>query len=422
MGGLVTKNKNPPDSRYSAPTAAVAGPITVFFASATGKSEGFANALTKELISLGFNAVCSNLVDFKPEVMVSTKLAVFLMSTSGEGSCPFGARSFMTWVENKDILNRTSQNALNSMSYIVFGLGNREYRHYNKCGTDTDSYLEKLGANRLMEVGLGDDSGTLEDDYEVWRHKAINVLMVRCHPRAAALGFKEEVLTVEGSCRIPGRIQLTWRAVVLTPAEREAVPKRELSAINTNSSTLHFFTAPECLVTVNRELRESEGEGDTNKLSTRHIEIDLTNTGLKYDTADTLAVLPQNCPTAVDKVGRALNLRLDDVVQLQPRPMSIKASKKLSDSPLVNIVEPFPTPCTVGHILTHYMDISVSAFSVYFPICAFLRVSHWTGCLCRAPPRELCCCKCTHTCRTLVRRSGWSISWRGVAATNIISS
>lgn len=42
-------------------------------------------------------------------------------------------------------------------SFQVFGLGNKTYEHYNKVAIYVDKRLEELGANRVFELGLGDD-------------------------------------------------------------------------------------------------------------------------------------------------------------------------------------------------------------------------------------------------------------------------
>lgn len=39
----------------------------------------------------------------------------------------------------------------------VFGLGNKTYEHYNEMGHYVDKRLDQLGANRIFELGLGDD-------------------------------------------------------------------------------------------------------------------------------------------------------------------------------------------------------------------------------------------------------------------------
>jgi NADPH-ferrihemoprotein reductase len=39
----------------------------------------------------------------------------------------------------------------------VFGLGNKTYEHYNATGKFIDKKLEELGAERVFELGMGDD-------------------------------------------------------------------------------------------------------------------------------------------------------------------------------------------------------------------------------------------------------------------------
>lgn len=43
--------------------------------------------------------------------------------------------------------------------FQVFGLGNKTYEHYNEIGKICDKKLEELGAERIFELGLGDDDG-----------------------------------------------------------------------------------------------------------------------------------------------------------------------------------------------------------------------------------------------------------------------
>lgn len=41
----------------------------------------------------------------------------------------------------------------------VFGLGNKTYEHFNAMGKYVDKRLEQLGAQRIFELGMGDDDG-----------------------------------------------------------------------------------------------------------------------------------------------------------------------------------------------------------------------------------------------------------------------
>ena len=57
------------------------------------------------------------------------------------------------------------------MNFAVFGLGNKTYEHFNVVGTYVDAALAKLGGTRLLEAGVGDDDGNLEDDFLGWKER-----------------------------------------------------------------------------------------------------------------------------------------------------------------------------------------------------------------------------------------------------------
>jgi hypothetical protein len=58
----------------------------------------------------------------------------------------------------------------------VFALGNRQYEHFCKCGVDFDTRLSGLGASRLLPVALGDDDGSIDDDFTQWRKQFWEVM------------------------------------------------------------------------------------------------------------------------------------------------------------------------------------------------------------------------------------------------------
>lgn len=45
---------------------------------------------------------------------------------------------------------------LEGINYAIFGLGNRTYEQFCAVGIKMDKQLEKFGAERLIDVGLGE--------------------------------------------------------------------------------------------------------------------------------------------------------------------------------------------------------------------------------------------------------------------------
>ena len=68
---------------------------------------------------------------------------------------------------NKKLTNDGME--LGGMKFAVLGLGNKTYDHLNKMGKFVDAKLEELGAQRVQELGLGDDDANLEDDFITWK-------------------------------------------------------------------------------------------------------------------------------------------------------------------------------------------------------------------------------------------------------------
>ena len=89
-------------------------------------------------------------------------LAVFMLATYGEGDPTDNAVEF-----NEKLTNDGME--LGGMKFAVFGLGNKTYEHFNKMGKFVDAKLEELGAQRVHELGLGDDDANLEDDFITWK-------------------------------------------------------------------------------------------------------------------------------------------------------------------------------------------------------------------------------------------------------------
>lgn len=315
-----------------------AGPLHIFFGSQTGTSEGFARILEEEGRARGFDARMMDLEDFEPNMMQSVKRALFLMATYGEGEPTDNATRFYKWIkpEKDEMDSAAEEGALSNMEFGVFGLGNRQYEHFNRMGKTTNASLERLGATRVVAYAEGDDDGNLEEDFENWKTSMWPVLTEKYLPLTADMDTRVEDMSSQ-------KPTLSFHTV---PLDDDALKKARANPVRTNqvaASTKYFFNSAMAQVQVNRELRNVNGNKGQEIGSTRHIEIDLRGTDVQYDTADNLAVLPVNDDSSVNTLCKMMGYDAGEHFTVDPLKKDFKY--------------PFPLPCTVKQVLSSYYDI-----------------------------------------------------------------
>lgn len=346
--------------------------MKIFFGSQTGTAEGFARTLMEEARQNGFNAETVDLEDFEPEGLADVTNAVFLMATYGEGEPTDNSAKFLGWLREQSA--PIDAGFLAKCCFTVFGLGNTQYEHYNKMGRTTNELLEKHGARRVCAYGEGDDDATLEEDFDKWRDAMWPVMIAAFHPDGAAGADGEDPVAGEGGmsesrkrARTSSKVDLDFTArPVLEEEVADLKRSREydLGHLNSesmklvsakvssktagsdgklqiHSSSKFYFISAQCPVTANRELRLPADGGVT-----RHIEVDISKTGLSYQTADNLAVCPENSSAIVSAICENMGYAEDEFFVLEPTDPSNSKYKHI-----------FPTPCTVGDALRRYCDI-----------------------------------------------------------------
>ena len=272
--------------------------------------------------------------------------ALFLMATYGEGEPTDNAMQFVNWIQQKSGIKGEATNivieeeqrddsCLNGMDYAVFGLGNTQYEHYNAMGKLVDAALVNVGANRIAELGLGDDDKDLESDFEQWREKMWVILKEKYISSDSDYPVKTHVEKQD----IP---QCDYVVKYLKGVKPDSVQANLVADSEINNSTKHYFTASECPITSKRELRSKNDPG-----STIHIEIDVSKANFQYLTADNLGVLPVNDSSVVTRLASALSYDLDAVFELESN----------TDKEVPHF---FPTPCTVRDCLSRYIDLTSS--------------------------------------------------------------
>jgi NADPH-ferrihemoprotein reductase len=133
------------------------------FGSQTGTAEELAGRLSKDLVRYGKKALVLDPEEMEVEDLskiteLTDPLLILCMATYGEGDPTDNAQALHEYLTNNDV-------DLNGLRYTVFGLGNKTYEHYNAIGKFFDQRLEELGAQRIFELGLGDDDANLEEDF-----------------------------------------------------------------------------------------------------------------------------------------------------------------------------------------------------------------------------------------------------------------
>ncbi len=238
---------------------------TVLYATETGNSRSVAESLARDAAARGVAVVLEDLADFRPKRLKSLRHALFVVSTHGVGDAPEGSEMFF------DFWFGPKAPRLDDLVYSVLALGDSSYVDFCEIGRRLDARLEELGARRVTP--RTDCDLDFEEPSARWTE--------------AVLEHAESKF--QRSAREPGP-----RLVALPTAHRY--------------SKTHPFDAA---VLANQRITDSGSDKDV-----RHIELDLSESGLRYEPGDVLGVLPVNPEPLVDAVITASGLDGDADVSL----------------------------------------------------------------------------------------------------------
>ncbi|MGX2364692.1 NADPH-dependent assimilatory sulfite reductase flavoprotein subunit [Klebsiella pneumoniae] len=224
-------------------------------------------------------------------------LLAVVTSTQGEGEPPEEAVALHKFLFSKKAPK------LDGTAFAVFGLGDTSYEFFCQSGKDFDNKLAELGAERLLD--------RVDADVEY---------------QAAAAEWRARVVEA-----------LKARAPVAAPAQLATS-----GAVNDIHTSPYTKEAPlTATLSVNQKITGRNSEKDV-----RHIEIDLGDSGLRYQPGDALGVWYQNDPQLVKELVELLWLKGDEPVTVEGKTLPLSEALQWHFELTVNtatIVENYAT-------------------------------------------------------------------------------
>ncbi len=280
----------------AAPAPAAEVPtITLISASQTGNARRVAEALRDDLLAAKLNVKLVNAGDYKFKQIAAEKLLVVVTSTQGEGEPPEEAVALHKFLFSKKAPK------LDGTAFAVFGLGDTSYEFFCQSGKDFDNKLAELGAERLLDRVDAD----VEYQAAEWRARVVEALKAR--------------------------------APVAAPAQLATS-----GAVNDIHTSPYTKEAPlTATLSVNQKITGRNSEKDV-----RHIEIDLGDSGLRYQPGDALGVWYQNDPQLVKELVELLWLKGDEPVTVEGKTLPLSEALQWHFELTVNtatIVENYAT-------------------------------------------------------------------------------
>ncbi|WP_338629136.1 NADPH-dependent assimilatory sulfite reductase flavoprotein subunit [Yersinia intermedia] len=243
--------------------------ITLISASQTGNARRLAEQLRDDLLAAKLNVNLVNAGDYKFKQIAQERLLIVVASTQGEGEPAEEAVALHKFLFSKKAPK------LPETAFAVFGLGDTSYEHFCQAGKDFDSKLAELGAQRLLD--RVDADVEYQESAQQWRQQIVAALQARVPAQSAT-----------------------------------AAAVTQSGAVDEITSSPYNKTAPlTAQLSVQQKVTGRNSEKDV-----RHIEIDLADSGLRYQPGDALGVWFDNDPALVDELLALLWLKGDEQVSV----------------------------------------------------------------------------------------------------------
>lgn len=246
--------------------------LLVGYGTETGGAEGLAGLFSAAAKAVGIETTAVELNAVSADQLAAASHLVVITATYGEGEFPYNA--YLFW----EMLAADDAARVDHLTFAVLGLGDKYYPQFANAGRLVDARLEELGATRL--VARVDCDIDFDDDAAAWTAEVIGLLSSEREPLGADADERHE-----------------------HPVWHRQNP----------------FTAAVC----GRRLLTGAGSED----EVWHYEIDLGDSGLTYQSGDSIGVHPVNDPALVDAMLTRLACHAGDIVPGHEQPLGTLLSE-----------------------------------------------------------------------------------------------
>lgn len=253
--------------------------VTVLTASQTGNAKSVADKLAERLTAEGVNVVRTSLKDYKAKNIADEQLVLLVTSTQGEGEAPEEGVVLLK------LLNGKKAPKLDRLQFAVLGLGDSSYPNFCQAGKDFDQRFYDLGATRLFErVDADLDFQATADQ---WINEIVEIIKAKNNEGVAA----------------------------------NLTPNASQTPVVTNQSKYNKANPFPATLITNQRITAKDAEKDV-----RHLEFDLSGSGLSYQSGDVLGVYFENDPALANEILTALGLSAEEQVTLQDQTLPLSTA------------------------------------------------------------------------------------------------
>jgi sulfite reductase alpha subunit-like flavoprotein len=143
--------------------------IKILYGSVHGNAQSIAELIQQDGIAKGFDAMVQSLNDFKKVLEVDTGQEeinlIIVCSTTGDGEPPANAVEFFKYIKHR----KPDPANFFHINYVVFGVGDSNYRSFCTAGKYVDNMLQKIGCARKTAMICADAANNFDEVVEGFR-------------------------------------------------------------------------------------------------------------------------------------------------------------------------------------------------------------------------------------------------------------